>query len=122
MLLLQILHDLFITLAHAQGGGDVDTAFDEFCGILHGDDCGASPYFLANLSIRITMFLAGLIGAAAVLAIMWGGIKLMTSAGNDQGKEDAKKIIQTAIIGLILAIAAEAILLFVRNMIMTIVP
>ena len=72
---------------------------------------------MAQLALRIGQFFAVLIAGAAILAIIYGAIRLITSAGNDQGKEEAKKVITTAIIGLILALAAEAIILFIARVI-----
>jgi len=42
-----------------------------------------------------------------VLAVVYGGIKLSASGGNDQAREDAKKIVFYALIGLLLASGAE---------------
>jgi len=90
--------------------------FSNYCTILHSG-CGSGEGFLADLSIAALEFFAILIAGAAVIAIIYGAIRLTTSAGNDQGKEEAKKIITTAIIGLLLALGAEAIILFIPTVI-----
>ncbi|MCF7844681.1 MAG: hypothetical protein K9M03_02525 [Kiritimatiellales bacterium] len=84
-----------------------------YCGILHPGDCGSGSEFVIQFFDQVGDFFAMLIAGAAVIATIYGGIKLIASGGNDQGKEDAKKIIIAALIGLILAIAAEAIMNFV---------
>lgn len=97
-----------------------DSAFDEYCGILHPGDCSGSSAFAVQFALQVGNFFAMLIAGAAVLAIMYAGIKLMVAGGNDQGKEDAKKIIITALIGLVLAIGAEMLISFVSDFVQTI--
>ena len=103
---------LFIEKAHAN-------VFTNYCTILHGG-CGSGAAFLIQLSARALEFFAILIAGAAVIAIVYGAIRLITSGGNDTGKEEAKKIITTALIGLFLALAAEAIIVMTMNVILTI--
>jgi len=68
------------------------------------------PDLIMNLAYAAGTFFAIPIAGVAVLAILYGAIRIITSAGNDQGKEEGKKIIITALVGLVLAIAAEAII------------
>lgn len=61
----------------------------------------------------VTSFVAGLIAVLSVLMIIVGGVMYITSAG-DSGKADkAKGIIVSAIIGLVVAILAYAIVIYV---------
>ena len=53
-----------------------------------------------------------MVTGGAILAIMWGGIRLASSAGNEEAKESAKKTLQYAIGGVILALMAQAIIHF----------
>ncbi len=62
--------------------------------------------------IRTAMSLLGII---AVLIILYGGFKWMTSGGSDEAVGDAKKIITAGIIGLIIILTAYAIASFVIN-------
>lgn len=67
--------------------------------------------FIANL-IRIVL---GFVGIIFLLLIIWGGIQWMTSGGNEQRIESAKKRIVNATIGLTIVIMAYAIASFVVN-------
>lgn len=66
--------------------------------------------------IRTAMSLLGII---AVLIILYGGFKWMTSGGSDEAVGDAKKIITAGIIGLIIILTAYAIASFVINSLVT---
>ena len=93
--------------AHAQ------SYFAAYCGAL-GTYCGDGGAFIIHLADRvITALIVPLIGGIAVIAVLWASVRLITSYGNDQGEEDAKKIISLAVIGIILAVMALAIVKFV---------
>jgi ABC-type amino acid transport system permease subunit len=55
----------------------------------------------------------GIIGAFAVLNITLSGLKYVTSAGNEQKTAEAKNGIVYSLVGLMIAISAEAIVAFV---------
>ncbi|MBU0767013.1 hypothetical protein KKF55_04515 [Patescibacteria group bacterium] len=114
MNLLFTIVGFLVEKAHAASG------FSGYCGILHPSDCDAGSAAVVLFAAQVGNFFAIFIAGGAVIAIIYGAIKLIISGGNDQGKEDAKKIITAAVIGLILAIAAEAIILFVVNFVSTI--
>lgn len=50
-----------------------------------------------------------LVGGIAVLFLVWGGIQYVTSAGNKDKAEQAKKTITYAVVGLIIIVLAEVI-------------
>ena len=54
-----------------------------------------------------------LVGALAVLMLIYGGLRYVTSAGNKTSIEAAKTTIMYAVIGIIIAILAYAIVNFV---------
>lgn len=56
-----------------------------------------------------------IVGIIAVAMIVWGGIQLMISGGEEQKREAAKKTITYAIIGLIVVILSSAILEFIMR-------
>jgi len=62
--------------------------------------------------IRTAMSLLGII---AVLIILYGGFKWMTSQGSEDAVGEAKKIIIAGIIGLVIILTAYAIATFVIN-------
>jgi len=57
----------------------------------------------------------GLLGIVAVLLILYGGFKWMTAGGNEEQVGEAKKIIISGVIGLIIIMSAYAIATFVVN-------
>jgi type IV secretion system pilin len=62
--------------------------------------------------IRIAL---GITGIIAVAFIIYGGFRYITSAGNDEAAEGAKKTIINAIIGLIVVILSYVIISVVVN-------
>lgn len=58
---------------------------------------------------------SGIIGALALLMIVVSGLRYITSAGDPQKASSAKNGIIYALVGLIIAIMAEAIIAFVIN-------
>lgn len=78
---------------------------------------GTGVDFINNLAIRSANLVLKMITGGAVLAIMWGGIKMVSSAGNEEGKESAKKILLFATGGLLLAIMSQAVISFTAGFI-----
>lgn len=69
-----------------------------------------------NLSAEfgnIANVLIYLVGALAVLMLIYGGLRYVTSAGNKANIEAAKTTIMYAVVGIIVAILAYAIVNFV---------
>lgn len=84
-----------------------------YCNAL-GTYCGDGKAFVAHLAARTAnVIVVPVIGGVAVIAILWASVKMMTSFGEDQGKEDAKKIIIAAVMGIALAIAGAAVVSWV---------
>ncbi len=105
---------LFLGLLLTPGVTYATNPFRQYCNQIHGG-CSSGSGFLVALGIKMVHLISVLIAGGAVIVIIYGGIKLMTSAGNEQGKEDAKKILGYAIAGLIFALAGEAIIFFVNS-------
>jgi cytochrome bd-type quinol oxidase subunit 2 len=109
-------------------GGSVEAALtDNVCKgvntILEGGstastdtECGASED--ANNTISrtandlIDMF-SLIIGAAAVVMIIYGGFKYITSGGSDDSTKQAKQTILYALVGLVIVILAQTIVKFI---------
>jgi len=66
--------------------------------------------------VRIAL---GFIGIIAVILIMYAGYVWMTSAGNNERIERAKKILTNAVIGLIIILAAFLIVSFIINQLLS---
>jgi hypothetical protein len=92
-----------------------------------GDETGAEFASIAGLGeadlvdtiasiIRIAL---GFLGVIAVVIILLGGFKWMTAGGNDDKVKEAKKLIFSGIIGLVIIISAYAIASFVIDSIVS---
>lgn len=66
-----------------------------------------------SLVKQITNVLLFVVGAAAIIMIIWGGIKYVTSGGDSAGVTSAKNTILYAVIGLIVAVLAYTLVNFV---------
>lgn len=107
MNILHSIHDVLVQTASAQ---DV---WQQYYAPFGG--AGTGPAFIKVFAFRTANLVLKLITGGAVLAIMWGGLKMISSAGNEEGKESAKKIVMFAIGGLLLSLVAEAAILFTKD-------
>lgn len=64
---------------------------------------------LTQILENIIVWILGFVGVLGILYLVYGGIRYVTSAGNDSDAEDAKNIITYAIIGLFVVASAYAI-------------
>src|SRR4051812_5235589 len=76
-----------------------------------GSSCGNAD--LGAIFGSITNTLIFLVGAISVIMIVIGGLRYVTSNGDAKAVEGAKNTITYAVIGIIVAIAAFAIVSFV---------
>jgi len=58
------------------------------------------------LALRIVNYFLGFLGLVAVIMVIYGGITYVISAGNDEAVGNAKKIIQYALIGIIIILVS----------------
>lgn len=84
------------------------TATDAEC-----QQANASGTGFTNLIAKIINIISVIVGAVAVIMIIWGGFRYVTSAGNDSSVSAAKNTILYAIIGLIIVALAQLIVRFV---------
>jgi uncharacterized Tic20 family protein len=78
--------------------------FQYYCTAL-GTYCGDGQTFIIHLATRTAnVIVIPVVGSIAVVAILWASIKMISSFGDDQGKEEAKKIIIGAVVGIVLAV------------------
>jgi len=77
--------------------------------------CGEGQGFLMDLAGRTATFIFQLVGGGAVLAVLYASVKLVI--GGEGAKDEAKKIIQYALGGLVLAIMGWSIIMYVRGLI-----
>ena len=93
------------------GGNTTGNSFASTAGLSAGD----LPTTIASL-IRVGL---GLLGIVAVVIILIGGFKYMTSGGNDDKVKSARKVMTTGIIGLVIILSAFAIAQFVLSSLIT---
>ncbi|MFH0838017.1 MAG: pilin [Patescibacteria group bacterium] len=67
-----------------------------------------------NFLVNLILFASG---SVAVLMLIWGGIRLVTSAGDSEQKEKATGIIKNAAFGLAIVILAYALVTNIINLI-----
>lgn len=110
MTALALLMGIVMGVAHAQGSGPgVSEMWEIVCSTLPFCDLGtdAPAYF----SQRAVNFLFPLIVAAAVCAVIYAGIKMIT--GGEEGYGEAKTIIWYTALGLILSLLTGSLFVFV---------
>jgi hypothetical protein len=114
--LIGIPHALAQTLNGAgQGGAGVSDMWATICGVLPCTVGGTGGVGLVSyFSNRVIMFIWTLIGPTAVGMVIYAGIKVIMSEGKDEGREEAKKIIIYAAVGVILALISTAAIDFAQ--------
>ena len=68
-----------------------------------------------QMAVDVVKYLMTFLGIIAVVVILYGGFIWMTASGNEDKVAQAKKIIIAGAIGLVIVIAAYAIVNFVVN-------
>jgi len=82
-------------------------------GIGYGTATGLGTKDIREGVMSIVNVLLGFLGILAIIIILWGGFRWLTSGGNEEKVGEAKKIITAGIIGLVIILTAYAIALFV---------
>ena len=70
---------------------------------------------LMVMMTTIVQWVLGILGFVAVVIIIYGGVRYMTSAGDSSKVKDAKNTILYGIIGLVIALLAFAIVSFIMR-------
>ena len=76
---------------------------------------GNDIYGPDGLLTRAAGLIARLVGITAVIMIIIGGFKYVTSAGDSSNVKSAKDTILFAIVGIVVAVAAQSIVVFVLS-------
>ncbi len=78
-----------------------------------------NPIATSDFSVLLTNFLKWLLsvaGSLALLTLIVGGVFYVTSSGNDQRVETAKKMITWTLLGLILILASYSIIIVIDEL------
>lgn len=68
---------------------------------------------------NVIRYILGFLGIVAVIIILLGGFKWMTAGGNEEKVGEARKLIVSGIIGLVIILAAFGIATFVISSLLT---
>ena len=79
------------------------------------DGCPTDLFGDSGIFRQVTNTILYIVGVIAVIMLIWGGIRYITSGGDAKKVTDAKNTILYAIIGLVIALLAFAIVNFVIN-------
>lgn len=82
-------------------------------GLEYGTYTGLGTEDLRVTIMKIVRIALGFVGVIAIIIILYGGFTWMTSAGNPEKIDKAKKILQSAVIGLVIIFLAFAIVSFI---------
>ncbi len=82
---------------------------DDSFGLNYAQNVGLSTEDIRTSAVRITRNILGVLGILALIIILYGGFVYMTSRGDMQKVELAKKILLNATIGLVIIMMAFAI-------------
>lgn len=84
-------------------------------GLGYASVLGLSTKDLRESLMGVVNVLLGFLGVIAVIIVLWGGFRWMTAGGNEDKVGEAKKIITSGIIGLVIIFISFAIVTFVIN-------
>lgn len=112
MFLPSLIAGYLIPVAHAQDkwGNNAPGVSEMWKMISESLFTQANP--VTAITTNVVAFLFPLIGAAAVILIIYAGIKMITGQGKDDTITQAKTIVLYALVGVILAILSSTIVLY----------
>ncbi len=87
-------------------------AMDKF-GLNYGTYTGLGTKDLRLGIMTIVNVMFGFLGILAIVIILWGGFRWLTSGGSEEKIGEAKKIISAGVIGLVIIFISYAIASFV---------
>lgn len=113
---------LTVSRAHAavieqlgSGSPGIDTMWGQLKQLFPHTDLGSGG--LAFILLLITNIILRFIGGIAVLMIVYGGIRMIMTVADENAHTEARKIVLYAAAGLVLAIGADAIVLYVMSVV-----
>ena len=99
----------------SQGSG-LDASIDDGCTATDTDTGTQKIQDIVTLVVNIFSVIVGIV---AVIMIIWGGFKYITSGGDSSNVSSAKNTIIYAIIGLVVVALAQFIVQFVLDKVVT---
>lgn len=95
------------------GSEIVDGMWNDICSALPFCDVGEDAVDMIARQVINVVF--DIITSLAVIVMMYGGIKMIASRGNEEGYAQAKKVAFYAGVGLIIALLAENLVLYIAD-------
>jgi len=116
LIVLTNLFCFFVLPAAAQTDIDIEIE-DQLSPIkdVYNPSGDVSPTTLSEVIARVIKVVLSLLGMIFLVLIIYAGFTWMTSAGNEDRIDKAKKIMAAAVIGLAIVLAAYVITAFVVN-------
>lgn len=108
-IILILLSSLFVLQAPVFAGPETSDRY----GVSYVGASGLSDQNLSVMIARIINTLLGVLGILLVILIIYGGFIWMTAGGNEENVKKAKKIIFSAVVGLLIILSAYAVSRFV---------
>ncbi len=84
-----------------------------YLGLEYGAATGLGDQDVRYMVAQIISVALGLLGIVAVVLVIYAGFKWMTAGGNEENASSARKILFSAVIGLVIILAAYSITRFV---------
>ena len=84
-------------------------------GLDYGAATGLGSQDIRFTIARIISVALGLLGIIAVVLVLYAGFKWMTAAGNEENAASARKILMSAVIGLIIILSAYSLTRFIMT-------
>jgi predicted permease len=106
-------------------GNQVSTGAAGAAGSAGTDLCGATGVgsgSISTLGSQVVNYFSIVVGAVAIIMIIYGGFRYITSGGDSNRVGSAKNTLIYAIVGLIIVALAQVIVHFVLNTTSTAVP
>jgi hypothetical protein len=106
-----------VSPAHA-ASGNLNLWGDNYNDQNFSEDTGLGQRDPRAIVASVIRVILGFLGIVAVIIILLGGFKWMTAGGNEDKVAEARKLIVSGIIGLVIIMAAFGIAQFVINSLM----
>ncbi|NOS66946.1 MAG: hypothetical protein HOO67_01100 [Candidatus Peribacteraceae bacterium] len=97
------------------GAPGIDGMWQDLKSVFPHTDMGTQG--LEFVLLMFTNIILRFIGGIAVLMIIYGGIRMIMTVGDENAHTEAHKIVMYACLGLILAIGADGIVMYVMSVV-----
>ena len=103
-----------INIPAAHAADDALGQYSDYWSIFGGSSTSAGTgNLVVDFAVRVADMVTMFIGGAAVIGVLLGTIKIVTSGGNDEGKTKGKSMIIASLVGVALAVMAAGLVSFV---------